>query len=40
MGGEDCGEILRSHGDASGWLTPAEYETTKPKPAKKKKCAC
>jgi hypothetical protein len=25
--------------DGSGWLTPAEYETTKPKPAKKK-CAC
>jgi hypothetical protein len=26
--------------DGSGWLTPSEYETTKPKPAKKKKCAC
>jgi hypothetical protein len=26
--------------DGSGWLTPAEYETTKPKPPKKKKCAC
>ena len=26
--------------DGSGWLTAAEYESTKPKPAKKKKCAC
>jgi hypothetical protein len=26
--------------DRSGWLSPAEYETTAPKPAKKKKCAC
>ena len=26
--------------DRSGWLTPAEYATTAPKPAKKKKCAC
>jgi hypothetical protein len=26
--------------DGSGWLTPAEYEATKPKPTKKKKCAC
>ena len=25
--------------DRSGWLTPAEYETTKPKPVKRK-CAC
>jgi hypothetical protein len=26
--------------DGSGWLTAAEFETTKPKPPKKKKCAC
>jgi hypothetical protein len=26
--------------DGSGWLSAAEFETTKPKPAKKKKCAC
>jgi hypothetical protein len=26
--------------DRSGWLNPAEYATTAPKPAKKKKCAC
>jgi EF hand len=26
--------------DRSGWLSPREYETTKPKPAPKKKCAC
>ncbi len=26
--------------DGSGWLTPAEYESTKPKAAAKKKCAC
>ncbi len=27
-------------GDRSGWLTPAEYETTKPAPRPKPKCAC
>ncbi len=27
-------------GDGSGWLNAAEYETTKPKPPKRKKCAC
>jgi len=26
--------------DRSGWLSAAEYETTKPKPAKRQKCAC
>ncbi|HEY0626844.1 MAG TPA: EF-hand domain-containing protein [Allosphingosinicella sp.] len=26
--------------DRSGWLTPAEYQTTAPKPAKPKRCAC
>ena len=26
--------------DRSRWLTPAEYATTAPKPAKKKRCAC
>lgn len=26
--------------DRSGWLTPAEYRTTAPKPAKPRKCAC
>ncbi|MBA3676267.1 MAG: histidine kinase [Sphingosinicella sp.] len=26
--------------DKSAWLSPAEYETTRPKPAKPKKCAC
>ena len=26
--------------DRSGWLTPAEYATTAPPPAKKKRCAC
>ncbi|QPQ56227.1 histidine kinase [Allosphingosinicella flava] len=26
--------------DRSGWLSPREYETTKPKPPKRKKCAC
>lgn len=26
--------------DRSGWLTTKEYETTKPKPPKKKRCAC
>jgi Ca2+-binding EF-hand superfamily protein len=26
--------------DASGWLTPAEYASTAPKPAKPKRCAC
>ena len=26
--------------DRSGWLTPAEYATTAPKPAKKKRCSC
>ena len=26
--------------ERSGWLSPKEYETTKPKPAKRKKCAC
>ena len=26
--------------DGSGWLTAAEYESTKPKPARQKKCAC
>jgi len=26
--------------DRSGWLTPQEFETTKPKPPKRKKCAC
>lgn len=26
--------------DRSGWLSPKEYETTKPKPPKRKKCAC
>ena len=27
-------------GDGSGWLTPAEYETTKPKTRPKPKCRC
>jgi hypothetical protein len=27
-------------GDGSGWLTPAEYETTKPKARPKPKCNC
>jgi hypothetical protein len=27
-------------GDGSGWLTPAEYETTKPKARAKPKCRC
>jgi hypothetical protein len=26
--------------DGSGWLSPGEYQTTKPKPAARKKCAC
>jgi len=26
--------------DRSGWLSAREYETTKPKPAKKRACAC
>ena len=26
--------------DGSGWLTPAEYETTKPKARPKKACSC
>jgi len=26
--------------DRSGWLTPAEYSTTAPKPAKRPRCAC
>lgn len=26
--------------DKSGWLTPAEFETTKPKPPKRRSCAC
>ena len=26
--------------DRSGWLAPAEYATTAPKPAKKQRCAC
>ena len=26
--------------DRSGWLSASEYESTKPKPAKKKACAC
>ena len=26
--------------DRSGWLTAAEYQTTAPKPPKRKKCAC
>ncbi|HWH22477.1 MAG TPA: hypothetical protein VNT25_04190 [Allosphingosinicella sp.] len=26
--------------DRSGWLNAAEYQTTAPKPPKKKKCAC
>ena len=26
--------------DRSGWLNPREYETTKPKPPKRKTCAC
>ena len=26
--------------DRSGWLTPVEYETTKPPPPKKKRCVC
>jgi hypothetical protein len=26
--------------DDSGWLTPAEYETTKPKPRPKPRCNC
>jgi hypothetical protein len=26
--------------DRSGWLSPKEYEVTKPKPPKRKKCAC
>ena len=26
--------------DRSGWLMPAEYAATAPKPAKKKRCAC
>jgi hypothetical protein len=26
--------------DGSGWLSPGEYQTTRPKPAAKKKCAC
>ena len=26
--------------DRSRWLTPAEYATTAPKPAKKKRCSC
>ena len=26
--------------DRSGWLSPKEFETTKPKPPKRKKCAC
>lgn len=26
--------------DRSGWLTPVEFATTKPKPPKRKKCAC
>jgi hypothetical protein len=26
--------------DGSGWLTPAEYETTKPKPRPKPRCNC
>ena len=27
-------------GDRSNWLSPAEYATTAPKPAKRKRCAC
>ncbi|MEO7635643.1 MAG: EF-hand domain-containing protein [Sphingomicrobium sp.] len=26
--------------DRSGWLTPAEYQTTAPPPPKKRRCAC
>ena len=26
--------------DRSGWLTPAEYATTRPPPPKRKRCAC
>ena len=35
------GKFEGADGDRSGWLTPAEYATTAPKPAKRKaRCSC
>jgi hypothetical protein len=33
-------KFAKADGDRSSWLSAKEYETTKPKPAKPKKCAC
>ncbi|HEX8533437.1 MAG TPA: histidine kinase, partial [Allosphingosinicella sp.] len=34
------GKFEGADADDSGWLTPAEYSTTKPKTRPKPKCAC
>lgn len=34
------GKFEGADGDNSGWLTPTEYETTKPKARSKPKCSC